>query len=290
MQTKMGFTTATRAETLARLLHGEREGAEGRALERAERLAHMVETDWRRAIVWLRQTLDYEGVTRPVLAGLGFDWLGIDAADTLVVRQAESVRAYAKRVAACNDGDVLAVAVAAIDDEIREGTEGQHDTRSAYKEARRVLQRAADALPNQQPGDPPPAGGVVDNLPTAPALRNALLSLVDHTDGAQHAMMEMQRGPGNVPWGGVERLSPDDLVLLVATLHDLLQVVGKLVIDVTTRGDENTYEDGMTLVEIETKGVSLMQAMATMGKTVARRLQDFIKWQSDGGPKDEKVH
>ena len=46
----------------------------------------------------------------------------------------------------------------------------------------------------------------------------------------------------------------------------------------------------MTLVEIETKGVSLMQAMATMGKTVARRLQDFIKWQSDGGPKDEKVH
>ena len=77
MQTKMGFTTATRAETLARLLHGEREGAEGRALERAEPLAHMVETDWRRAIVWLRQTLDYEGVTRPVLAGLGFDWLGI---------------------------------------------------------------------------------------------------------------------------------------------------------------------------------------------------------------------
>ena len=38
-----------------------------------------------------------------------------------------------------------------------------------------------------------------DNGPTAPALRNALIKLMDHTNGARDAMMEMMRGPGNEP-------------------------------------------------------------------------------------------
>ena len=110
MQTRTGFTTAARAETLARLLHGKLDEGEGRALERAERVAHAVGTDRRRAMVWVRQTLDYEGVTRPRLLGLGFEWWVVNAADTLVVRPREDVPAYAKRVAACTDADVLAVA------------------------------------------------------------------------------------------------------------------------------------------------------------------------------------
>ena len=214
MQTRKGVTTAAAAETLARLLLGKLDEGEGRVLEQAERVAHAVGTDRRRAIVWLRQILDYEGVTRLVLMKFGFEWLVVDAADTLVVRQGESVQRYAERVAKCNNADVLAVAVAAIDDEIREGIEGQHGPRPADEEARRVLQRAADALANEQPGDPPPAGGMVDNLPTAPALRDALLSLRDHTNGVQQAVMEMVRRPGNVGWGVFERLSPDDLLLL----------------------------------------------------------------------------
>ena len=40
-----------------------------------------------------------------------------------------------------------------------------------------MLKRATDALANQQPGDTPPAGGVADNRPTAPALRSALMKL-----------------------------------------------------------------------------------------------------------------
>ena len=70
MQTRTGFTTAARAETLARLLHGKPDVGEG-ALERAERVAHAVGTDRRRAMVWVRQTLAYEGVTRPGCWGSG---------------------------------------------------------------------------------------------------------------------------------------------------------------------------------------------------------------------------
>ena len=290
MQMRTGSTMAARAETLARLLHGEREGAEGRALERVKRVAQTVGTDWRRAIVWLRQTLDYEGVTRLVLAGLGFDRLVVDAADTLVVRQGESVHAYATRVAAGNDADVLAIAVAAIDDAIREGTESQHDPRHASREARRVLQRAADALANQPPGHPPPAGGMAENFRTAPARRNALLSLADHTDGAQDAMRVMLRGLGNAPWGVRDRLSPDDMVLLVTNLHDLIQVVGMFVLDVTARSNEDVHEDGMTLVECSTKGVDPLQGTATIAQTVARRLRDYLQWHSGDEAGNEKVH
>ena len=139
---------------------------------------------------------------------------------------------------------MLAVAVAAIDDEIHEAIEGQRDRLAGYREARRVLKRAADA---RQPGDHSPAGGVADDRPPAPDLSDTMLALVDHTDGAQAAMRQMLRGPGNVFRGGLERLSPDDLDLLVANLHDLMQVVGVLVIDVTAREDENTNEDRMTL-------------------------------------------
>ena len=188
MQTGMDFATAGRAEILARLLHGVRDVEEDRALERAERVAHAVGTDRRRAIEWLRQTLDYEEVTRAVLIGLGFDSLLVDAADTLVVRQRESVLAYAKRVAACRNADVVAVAVAAIEDEIREGIERPQGARRAYKKALRVLRGAADALAKQQPGDAPPAGGVGYNLSAAPALNNALLALFDHIHAAEQAM------------------------------------------------------------------------------------------------------
>ena len=224
---------------------------------------------------------------------LGFDrWL-VEAADTvgsLGMRHRESVRDYAKRVATCNDADVLAVAVAAIDDQIGEAIEEHEGTTATYKKVRRVLKRAADALAKQQPGDAPPAGGVADNRPSAPDLRNALMALVEHANGAQDAMMRMMRGPGNVPWEVSERLSLDDLRLLVANLHDLIQVVAMLVIDVTAREGENTYEDRMTLVESRTRGVSLTQAMEAVAQTIARRLRDFHEAQRGERVANRNVH
>ena len=286
MQTSRDFTTAERAETLARVLHA---GA-GRALEQAERVAHAVGTGVQRAVLWLRQVLDYEGMTGDVLVALGYDRWVVDAADTLVLRPRESVPEYGQRVAACQDANVLAVAVAVIDDELRERIEDPPDTRAAYGEARRVLKRAADALANEKPGDRPPAGGMADGLPTAPALRSALLTLGDHAAGVQGAMREMHRGPGDEPWEVLERLDLDDMEMLLYTLHDLLQVVGMLVIDVTAGENENTYEDRMSLTESKTKDVPVMEGMATIAETTARRLRDTIAAHRGEDGETGKVH
>ena len=291
METRRDLVAATRAELIARLIYGEpaTEAAQS-AHEQVERVAQAVESHRQRAIVWLHHILKHEAVTQPIPVALGFDnWL-VEAADTLGARPRESLREYAKRVAACNDADVLAVALIAIDDQISEGIVDPQDTPAAYKRARRVLKRAADALANQQPGDVPPAGGVVDNLPTAPALRTALEALVDHSNGAQAAMMEMMRGPGDVPWEVSERLAMEDLELLVTILHDLMRVVAVLIIDVTARGSENAYEDRMTLLESRTKGVNLMQAMETVAQMTARRLRGFNEAHRDEDPEKGKVH
>ena len=102
-------------------------------------------------------------------------------------------------------------------------------------------------------------------------------------------MMEMMRGPGDVPWEVTERLASEDLALLVTTLHDLMRVVALLIIDVTAREDETTYEDRMTLVDSRTKGVSLMQGMETTAQTIARRLRDFNEAHREDAEKG-KVH
>ncbi len=287
MQRTRDSVTALQAAILARLIHGEAARA---MIEQAERVAQAVETDRQQAILWLHQTLNHETVTCMILMALGFDRLVVDAADTLSIRCRESVRDYAKRIAACDDTDVLAVAVALIENQIKEGVEHRDGTLAACKKARRVLKRATDALANQQPGYTPPAGGVADNRPTAPALRSALMKLTDHTNGAQEAMMQMMRGPGNVPWEVSERLSPDDLELLIGSLHALMQVVALLVIDVTARENEDTYEDRMTLAESRTDGVSLMQGMATIARTIARRVRDFNEGHRGEELENGKVH
>ena len=286
MQTIRDSVTAVPAAILARLIHGEAARA---MIEQAERVAQAVETGRPQAILWLHQTLKHETVTCVILMALGFDRLVVDAADTLSIRYRESVRDYAKRIAACDDTDVLAVAVALIDNQIKEGVEHQDGT-LAWKKARRVLKRAADALANQQSRYTPPAGGVADNRPTAPALRSALMKFTDHTNGAREAMMQMMRGPGNVPWEVSERLSPDDLELLIGSMHALMQVVALLVIDVTARENEDTYDDRMTLAESRTDGVSLMQGMATIARTIARRVRDFNEWHGDEELENGKVH
>ena len=285
--------TAARATIFARMIHGLTADGDARpAFEQAKRVAQAVETHRQQAILWLHQTLKHETVTCVILMALGFDRLVVDAADTLSIRYRESVRDYAKRIAACDDTDVLAVAVALIDNQIKEGVERVEDQDGtlAWKKARRVLKRATDALANQQPGDTPPAGGVADNRPTAPALRSALMKFTDHTNGAREAMTQMMRGPGNVAWEVSERLSPDDLELLIGSMHALMQIVALLVIDVTALENEDTYEDRMTLAESRMEGVSLMQGLATMARTVARRLRDFNEWHGGEELENGKVH
>ena len=272
MPTTWDYVIAERAAVLAQLL----DRGEGRALEQAERVARAVETDRQRGIVWVRHIRDSERVRRVVLMMLGFDGWVLNAADTLVVRQQESLLGYADRVAAGTDTDVLAVAIAAIEDDIREGTDGQRGSPADYEWARQVLKGAAA----QQLGDPPPTGGVAGDRPTAPALRDALRALVGSTDGAGTAMRLMMRGPGNEPRAVRGRLSKDDREQLFVALHSLLQVMMALVIDVTA-------EDRVTMVESETK---VVHGMETMALTLAHQLREFLERYRGDEPENGKVH
>ena len=195
MATTWDYVIAERAKVLAQLRHGEREWGAGRVFEQAERVARAVETDRQRGIVWVRHLLDDKGVRRVVLMLLGIDSWVLNAADTVIVRQWESLLEYADRIAAGTDTDVLAVAIAAIEDDMRDGLDGQHGSLAEYESARRVLKGVAA----QQLGDPPATSGVAGDRPTARVLRDALRALVGSTAGAETAMSLMMRGPGNEP-------------------------------------------------------------------------------------------
>ena len=246
-ETTTDFATAARANIFARMVHGLTADGDARpAFEQAKRVAQAVRTERQRAILWLHQTLNHAAVTWEILMALGFDQQVVDAADTLGRRCRESVLDYAKRVAACDDTDVLAVAVALIDHQIEVGVEQPDGTLAAYKEARRVLKRAADALANQQPGATPPAGGVADDRPTEPALRTAVMTLMEHTNAARDAMVRImyhlqQHGES---W----QISGNDMQLVLDTVHDLMMVVALLVVELTAKqNDKTSAEERMRL-------------------------------------------
>ena len=281
MPARGDFVTLARARTLVKMVYDEYDADP--VFEKSKRVARAVETARQRAVVWFRLFLAESWGTRLELLKLGFDRSVVDAAATLVKRRGESVRKYAQRVAACQDPDVLAVAVAALVDEIDEGAELHRERLADCKEGRRVLKRAVGARP---PEGPPPAGEAADERPPAD-LSDELLALVDHADGAQNAMRRMLRDPGKWLRGSLERLSPDDRDLLVGNLHDLLQVVGVLVFDVTAREDEDAQEDRMELAKART-GVNPTAAMETMALTIAHRLQEFNGAHRGDEPKNGK--
>ena len=70
----------------------------------------------------------------------------------------------------------------------------------------------------------------------------------------------------------------------------LIHYLALLVIDVTARENEDTYEDRMTLAESRTDGVSLMQGMATIARTIARRVRDFNEGHGGEELENGKVH
>ena len=270
-ETTADFATAARANIFARMIHGLTADGDARpAFEQAKRVAQAVRTERQRAILWLHQTLNHAAVTWEILMALGFDQQVVDAADTLGRRCRESVLDYAKRVAACDDTDVLAVAVALIDNQIEVGVEQPDGTLAAYKEARRVLKRAADALANQQPGATPPAGGVADDSPTEPALRTAVMTLMEHTNAARDAMVRImyhlqQHGES---W----QISGNDMQLVLATVHDLMLVVALLVVELTAKqNDKTSAEERMRLFRTKT----FREGIETFTRTIARRLRDL---------------
>ena len=272
------FATAVRANIFARMIHGLTADGDVRlAFEQAKRVAQAVRTERQRAILWLHQTLNHAAVTWEILIALEFDQQVVDAADTLGRRCRESVLDYAKRVAACDDTDVLAVAVALIDNQIEVGVEHPDGTLAAYKEARRVLKRAADALANQ-PGATPPAGGVADDRPTEPALRTAVMTLMEHTNAARDEMVRIMHHL--YQHGESWEIRESDLKLLLGTVHDLMLVVALLVVELTAKqNDKTSAEERMRLFRTQT----FREGIETFTRTIARRLRDLC----DGGEESE---
>ena len=278
------LVTRARAETLARVIHGQTAGGDARpAIKQAKRVAQAVRTDRQRAILWSHQALNHEAVTWEILIVLGVDQLVVDAADTLGRRCRESVLDYAKRVAACDDTDVLAVAVALIDNQIEVGVEQPDGTLAAYKKARRVLKRAA-ALANQQPGATSPAGEVADDRPTEPALRTAVMTLMEHTKGAENAMFRIMERLHH--HGENWQISGNDMQLVLGNVHDektsaedqrrlvkfVMLVVALLFIELTADGNEKTSaEDQRRLVKTK----NIREGMEMSVGTIARRLRDL---------------
>ena len=202
----------------------------------------------------------------------------VDAADTLGRRCRESVLDYAKRVATCDDTEVLAVAVALMDNQIEVGVELPDGTLAAYKEARRVLKRAADTLANQQPGATPPDGGVADDRPTEPALRTAVMTLMEHTDAARDAMVRIMHHL--YQHGESWEIRESDLKLLLGTVHDMMLVVALLVVELTAKqNDKTSAEERMRLFRTKT----FREGIETFTRTIARRLGDLC----DGGEESE---
>ena len=277
-ETITDFATAVRANIFARMIHGLTADGDVRlAFEQAKRVAQAVRTERQRAILWLHQTLNHAAVTWEILIALEFDQQVVDAADTLGRRCRESVLDYAKRVAACDDTDVLAVAVALIDNQIEVGVEHPDGTLAAYKEARRVLKRAADALANQ-PGATPPAGGVADDRPTEPALRTAVMTFMEHTNAARDAMVRIMHHL--YQHGESWEIRESDLKLLLGTVYDLMLVVALLVVELTAKqNDKTSAEERMRLFRTKT----FREGIETFTRTIARRLRDLC----DGGEESE---
>ena len=272
------FATAVRANIFARMIHGLTADGDVRlAFEQAKRVAQAVRTERQRAILWLHQTLNHAAVTWEILIALEFDQQVVDAADTLGRRCRESVLDYAKRVATCDDTEVLAVAVALMDNQIEVGVELPDGTLAAYKEARRVLKRAADALANQ-PGATPPAGGVADDRPTEPALRTAVMTLMEHTNAARDEMVRIMHHL--YQHGESWEIRESDLKLLLGTVHDMMLVVALLVVELTAKqNDKTSAEERMRLFRTKT----FREGIETFTRTIARRLRDLC----DGGEESE---
>ena len=239
MPTTWDYVIAERAKVLAQLRHADREWGAGGVFAQAERVARAVETDRQRGLVWVRHLLDDKGVRRVVLMLLEIDSWVLNAADTLIVRQWESLLEYADRIAAGTDTDVLAVAIAAIEDDMREGSDGQRGSLAEYESARRVLKGVAA----QQHGAPPATSGVAGDRPTArgPSRRASGVGRLHRRRGDRDEADDA--GPGNEPLAVRGRLSKDDTEQLFVALHSLLEVLMALVIDVTAQEHEN-LDDG----------------------------------------------
>ena len=274
--------TATRAECFARLVLTGREDHHGRnLLDYAERTADRLAMQREKTLAWLSISLHADGVDETTLTGIGFNDQDVRHATVMQPREIETAMGYAERLAAYNEPEAFAVGEAMLDESADTNpTVPTGTTDTAREQAIGRLRSAHKDWTQGHSGDRPPAGGVVDERPTAPGLADAVRRLEHHVRMTGLCLSEMQRGPGGTPWGIAERLSLDDLNTFLDAASQLMFNAAAIVVETSnltlTPATEN---ERAILASTREPGTEHLVGIATAAATiyeVATRLQSAI--------------
>ncbi len=274
--------TATRAECFARLVLTGREDHHGRnLLDYAERTADRLAMHREKTLAWLSISLHADSVDETTLTGIGFNDQDVRHATVMQPRENETAMGYAERLAAYNEPEAFAVGEAMLDESADTNpTVPTGTTDTAREQAIDRLRGAHKDWARGRKGDRPPAGGVVDERPTAPGLADAVRRLEHHVRMTGLCLSEMQRGPGSTPWGIAERLSLDDLNTFLDAASQLMFNAAAIVVETSnltlTPATEN---ERAILASTREPGTEHLVGIATAAATiyeVATRLQSAI--------------
>jgi len=271
----------------------DREDHEGRKLlDYAERTADRLRMQWEKTIAWLSLALCADGVDDSTLTGLGFDRQEVRHATVVQARENETAMAYAERLAAYNEPEAFAVGEAMLDEMAETNpTVPTGTTNTARDAAIDRLRKAHKDWAHERSGDRPATGGIVDERPTAPGLADAVRRLEHHVRMAGLCLNEMQRGPGNTPWGIAERLSLEDLNAFLDSAAELAFDAAAIVIETsklsTTPATEQEHTRLAATREPGTTHLARTAAAGSVAYEVATRLQTEIPLPADD---DDRVH
>ena len=285
--------TTKRAECFARLVLAEREDHDGRKLlDYAERTADRLPMQWEKTIAWLSLSLRGDGVDETTLTGIGFRRQEVRHATVVRPRENEPAVVYAERLAAYNEPEAFAVGEAMLDETADTNpTVPAGTTNTARDAAIDRLRAAHKEWAQAHAGARPPAGGFVDERPTAPGLADAIRRLEHHVQMVGLCLKEMQQGPGGAPWGIVERLSIDDLYTFLNSASLLTFNAGAIVLETsnitTTPATEKERRTLVASREPDTPHLAGIAAVAATIYEVATRLQTEIPLPAGD---NERIH
>ena len=284
---------AKRAECFARLVLTREEDAAARKLiDYAERTAERIRGQRNKTITWLSLALSTPGVDDSTLTGLGFDTQDVRHATVLHRLEDETATAYAARLAAYNEPEAFAIGKAMLSEPVETNPGVPAGTTAATLHAAvATVQSAQEEWSKARAGQRPPAGGVADERPTAPGLADAIRRLEHHVRMIGLTLHEMARGPGETPWGVVERLALDDLGRFLNAGSELVLNAAAIVIETSNltatpaSGNERSAVRGA-----REEGIRYLDGIAVMATTIhkiATRLTREIPLPAEH---DETVH
>ena len=283
----------SRGECFARLvLTGREDHHDRNLLGYAERTADRLAMHREKTLAWLSISLYADSVDETTLTGIGFNDQDVRHATVIQPREQETAMAYAERLAAYNEPEAFAVGEAMLDESADTNpTLPSGTTDTAREQAIGRLRSAHKDWAQGRRGDRPPAGGIVDERPTAPGLADAVRRLEHHVRMTELCLSEMQRGPGGTPWGIAERLSLDDLNTFLDTAAQLMLNAAAIVVETSNLTlTPATGQERATLAGTRDPSTAHLAGIATAAATiyeVATRLQSRVPPPADD---DDRIH